>query len=197
MVSPSDFLLDLEDFLSTPSTVSTLKMFTKGVSRVNAKRCLLYDFELPHSKKQCVSVLSCSCLSNYLCEVEDFLCMDSPRCKIDSVDNYAGNGSANVKRCLLGDFEQSEYDDMCSTLNNVYVLDLDDMQNGIIDDLDSSTDVVNYGSPDNKNEIICLGRTLENIPILDVKKYDHSILEYEAYPSVYTEDLLNLSFIDG
>ena len=61
-------------------------------------------------------------------------------------------------------------------------------------DIDRSTEIFSYGSPDKNSEIKALGSTLEIVPILNVVKYDNSLLESEDYPSVYCVDILDISF---
>ena len=80
-VSKSDDLHELEEFLSP---VSTINNFTEYGSVVNAKRCLLYDFNESNTcfeeieyKRNWVSALSHNFIDYSLYELEDFLSIGS------------------------------------------------------------------------------------------------------------------------
>ena len=211
-MSTSNSLQDLEDFLSTPSPNYSLNKYSEDKSDLNAKRCLLYEFENmekhhkePRSNKHFVSALSWPSMPDSLYDLEDFLSIDSPNCTAVNTNSYSEDESPHAKRCLQGDFEILDYDAHSSTLDSVDALNLDDMtnfcmytslvKNARFCDSDTPFKVLTCNLEEVESERNLFTSTLDSIPMLDVQNYDDLInLEYESNSLVYCEDLLNLSF---
>ena len=191
--SPTDPLQELEEFLATPTQAPERNKTKSSTFEIN--RCLLLDFE---DEQKCYE----NCIIN--CSLEDLSSPWSPISLSSSISRDSDYGIDQVKRCLLDEYEDDEYDPMAFTLDSVHALHLSHI-NEICDhfsweemervkDHDSSIQNHLYGS--NNKKYFHVSTALEGITLLDLSSSDAYInLECTSDPNVYVGNLLNLSFL--